>query len=106
MVLGQSLPTPKRSLQPPLRLVCPRHKPFIFHPKKTYKLTEGWVSQEFDCQIPYRRARLLAANIGSEAIWQEKLISSIEGTEQEQGENMDFNDSPQEAKFREEVRTG
>ena len=33
---------------------------------------------EFDCQIPYRRARLLAANIGSENVWQDKLIASIE----------------------------
>jgi alkylation response protein AidB-like acyl-CoA dehydrogenase len=33
---------------------------------------------EFDCQIPYRRSRLLAVNLGSEAVWQEKLIAAIE----------------------------
>lgn len=33
---------------------------------------------EFDCQFPYRRSKLLATNIGSEAIWQDKLISAIE----------------------------
>lgn len=33
---------------------------------------------EFDCQFPYRRAKLLATNIGSEATWQDKLISAIE----------------------------
>ncbi len=33
---------------------------------------------EFDCQFPYRRSKLLATNIGSEAVWQDKLISAIE----------------------------
>lgn len=33
---------------------------------------------EFDCQFPYRRSKLLATNIGSEALWQEKLITAIE----------------------------
>jgi len=33
---------------------------------------------EFDCQFPYRRSKLLAINIGSEAVWQEKLIQAIE----------------------------
>jgi alkylation response protein AidB-like acyl-CoA dehydrogenase len=33
---------------------------------------------DFDCQFPYRRAKLLAVNIGSEGTWQEKLISAIE----------------------------
>ena len=33
---------------------------------------------EFDCQLPYRRSKLLATNIGSEALWQEKLITAIE----------------------------
>ncbi len=33
---------------------------------------------EFDCQLPYRRSKLLSINIGSEAVWQEKLISAIE----------------------------
>lgn len=33
---------------------------------------------EFDCQFPYRRSKLLATNIGSESIWQDKLISAIE----------------------------
>ncbi len=33
---------------------------------------------EFDCQFPYRRSKLLSVNIGSEGVWQEKLISAIE----------------------------
>lgn len=33
---------------------------------------------EFDCQFHYRRAKLLAVNIGSEPTWQDKLISAIE----------------------------
>ena len=33
---------------------------------------------EFDCQFYYRRAKVLAVNIGSEAQWQDKLISSIQ----------------------------
>lgn len=35
---------------------------------------------EFDCQFFYRRAKLLAVNIGSEGIWQDKLISAIEAS--------------------------
>ena len=31
---------------------------------------------EYDCHLHYRRARLLAVNIGSEAVWQEKLVSA------------------------------
>ena len=33
---------------------------------------------EFDCQFPYRRSKLLATVIGSEATWQDKLITAIE----------------------------
>ncbi len=33
---------------------------------------------EFDCQLQYRRSKLLSLNIGSEATWQEKLIAAIE----------------------------
>ena len=33
---------------------------------------------EFDCQFHYRRAKLLSVNIGSEATWQDKLISAVE----------------------------
>ena len=33
---------------------------------------------EFDCQFHYRRAKLLSVNIGSEATWQDKLITAIE----------------------------
>ena len=33
---------------------------------------------EFDCQFLYRRAKLLSVNIGSEAAWQEKLITAVE----------------------------
>ena len=31
---------------------------------------------EFDCQFYYRRSKLLAVNIGSEALWAEKLIAA------------------------------
>tara|TARA_A100001037_G_scaffold304331_1_gene340762 strand:- start:2594 stop:3694 length:1101 start_codon:yes stop_codon:yes gene_type:complete len=33
---------------------------------------------EFDCQFYFRRAKLLAVNIGSERMWQDKLISAVE----------------------------
>jgi alkylation response protein AidB-like acyl-CoA dehydrogenase len=33
---------------------------------------------EFDCQFHYRRAKVLSVNIGSEAHWQDKLITGIE----------------------------
>ena len=33
---------------------------------------------EFDCQFFYRRSKQLAVNIGSELVWQDKLISAIE----------------------------
>ena len=33
---------------------------------------------EFDCHLYYRRCRQLAANIGSQTIWKDKLISSLE----------------------------
>lgn len=33
---------------------------------------------EFDCQFPYRRSKILATNIGSESVWQDKLISAIQ----------------------------
>jgi acyl-CoA dehydrogenase len=33
---------------------------------------------EFDCQFFYRRAKLLSVNIGSEAQWQDKLITAVE----------------------------
>lgn len=36
---------------------------------------------EFDCQLHYRRAKLLSVNIGSERIWQERLIAAIEAGE-------------------------
>jgi alkylation response protein AidB-like acyl-CoA dehydrogenase len=35
---------------------------------------------EFDCQFHYRRAKILAVNVGSERQWQDKLISAIEKT--------------------------
>lgn len=31
---------------------------------------------EYDCHLHYRRARLLAVNIGSEAVWQDKLVTA------------------------------
>jgi alkylation response protein AidB-like acyl-CoA dehydrogenase len=33
---------------------------------------------EFDCQFHYRRAKILAVNVGSERQWQDKLITAIE----------------------------
>lgn len=36
---------------------------------------------EFDCQLHYRRAKLLSVNIGSERVWQERLIAAIESGE-------------------------
>ena len=33
---------------------------------------------EFDCQFHYRRAKLLSVNIGSEGVWQDRLIAAIE----------------------------
>ena len=36
---------------------------------------------EFDCQLHYRRAKLLSVNIGSEAAWQDKLITAVEQRE-------------------------
>ena len=33
---------------------------------------------EFDCQLPYRRSKVLATIIGSESTWQDRLISSIQ----------------------------
>lgn len=37
---------------------------------------------EFDCHLYYRRCRQLAANIGSQAIWKDKLINSLERANQ------------------------
>ena len=33
---------------------------------------------EFDCQFYYRRCKVLAVNIGSEAVWQQKLINAAD----------------------------
>ena len=33
---------------------------------------------EFDCQMHYRRAKLLSVNIGSEAWWQDRLVTAYE----------------------------
>ena len=33
---------------------------------------------EFDCQLHYRRAKLLSINIGSVGLWQDRLISAVE----------------------------
>jgi alkylation response protein AidB-like acyl-CoA dehydrogenase len=37
---------------------------------------------EFDCHLYYKRCRQLAANIGSQSIWKDKLISSLERANQ------------------------
>jgi len=36
---------------------------------------------EFDCQFFYRRAKLLSVNIGSEGVWQDRLISAVEASQ-------------------------
>ena len=36
---------------------------------------------EFDCHLFYRRAKVLAATLGSASLWREKLISRLEETE-------------------------
>jgi len=33
---------------------------------------------EFDCQFYYRRAKLLSVNLGSESMWQSRLITAVE----------------------------
>lgn len=33
---------------------------------------------EFDCQFYYRRSKLLSLNIGSEGLWQDKLITAVQ----------------------------
>ena len=37
---------------------------------------------EFDCHLYYRRCSQLAANIGSQSIWKDKLIGSLERANQ------------------------
>ena len=37
---------------------------------------------EFDCQFHYRRAKLLSVNVGSEAWWQDRLITAYEQSNQ------------------------
>jgi len=37
---------------------------------------------EFDCHLYYRRCRQLAANIGSQSVWKDKLIGSLERANQ------------------------
>jgi hypothetical protein len=32
---------------------------------------------EFDCHFYYRRAKLLSLVIGSEAVWQDRLVSGL-----------------------------
>ncbi len=36
---------------------------------------------EFDCQFFYRRSKLLSVNIGSEGVWQDRLISAVEASQ-------------------------
>ncbi len=33
---------------------------------------------EFDCQLYYRREKLLSVNVGSEGFWQDRLITAVE----------------------------
>ena len=52
---------------------------YYFASKENFQTHGGMgFTWDFDCQFPYRRAKLLAVNIGSEGAWQEKLISAIE----------------------------
>ncbi len=37
---------------------------------------------EFDCQFHYRRSKLLSVNLGSEAYWQDRLITAVEQSNQ------------------------
>ena len=32
---------------------------------------------EFDCHFYYRRAKLLSLTIGSEAVWQDRLVAAL-----------------------------
>lgn len=36
---------------------------------------------EFDCQFYYRRSKVLSVNIGSEGLWQQKLLDAVDQTE-------------------------
>ena len=52
---------------------------FYFASKENIQTHGGMgFTWEFDCQFLYRRAKLLSVNIGSEATWQEKLITGVE----------------------------
>jgi alkylation response protein AidB-like acyl-CoA dehydrogenase len=51
-----------------------------YHASKENIQTHGGMgfTWESDCQLYYRRAKLLSVNLGSEATWQERLIRAIE----------------------------
>jgi alkylation response protein AidB-like acyl-CoA dehydrogenase len=52
----------------------------FFHAAKENIQTHGGMgfTWEFDCHMYYRRAKLLALNLGSVARWKDKLIARIE----------------------------
>lgn len=51
-----------------------------YHAAKENIQTHGGMgfTWEFDCHFHYKRSRLLASSIGSEIIWQEKLLAAVE----------------------------
>ena len=56
---------------------------FYFASKENIQTHGGMgFTWEFDCQFPYRRAKLLSVNIGSESWWQDRLITAYEQSNQ------------------------
>ena len=52
---------------------------FYFASKENVQTHGGMgFTWEFDCQFYYRRAKLLSVNLGSEAMWQDRLITAVE----------------------------
>jgi acyl-CoA dehydrogenase len=52
---------------------------FYFASKENIQTHGGMgYTWEFNCQFYYRRAKLLSVNIGSEVLWQDKLITAVE----------------------------
>ena len=61
---------------------------------------------EADTQFHYRRARVMALSLGGPMAWKDKLVTRLEqkNAALRGGNDMDFNDTPEEAAFRKEVR--
>ncbi len=62
---------------------------------------------EFDCHLYYRRSNALALALGSLSYWEDLLIERMrqQRTRRKGSIAMNFDDTPQEAAFRAEVRT-